>query len=62
MRELGFFMPLIVLVIWLGIYPVPVLDVMHTSVANLIVQATASKLPAADLLAQAEMLQHAVTH
>jgi len=62
MRELGFFVPLIVLVIWLGIYPTPVLDVMHVSVANLIDQATATKLPAADARAQLEMLQHAVTH
>jgi len=62
MRELGFFVPLIILVIWLGIYPTPVLDVMHVSVANLIDQATATKLPAAEARAQLEMLQHAVTH
>ncbi|MDQ6971358.1 MAG: NADH-quinone oxidoreductase subunit M [Mariprofundaceae bacterium] len=61
-RELAFFTPLIVLVIWLGLYPMPVLDVMHVSVGNLIEQATTSKLPAAHALAQAEMLQHAVTH
>ncbi|PJC70839.1 MAG: NADH-quinone oxidoreductase subunit M, partial [Zetaproteobacteria bacterium CG_4_8_14_3_um_filter_59_5] len=62
MREFAFFVPLIVLVIWLGIYPLPVLDVMHASVANLIEQATSSKLPAANALAAAEMLQHAVAH
>ena len=62
MRELGFFVPLIILVIWLGIYPAPVLDVMHVSVANLIDQATATKLPAAEARALLEMAQHAVTH
>jgi len=62
LREFGFFVPLIVLVVWLGFYPMPVLDVMHASVANLIEQATSSKLPAAHALAQAEMLQHVVTH
>jgi len=61
-REFGFFLPLIVLVLWLGLYPVPVLDVMHVSVGNLIEQATSSKLAAANALAQAEILQHAVTH
>jgi len=61
-RELGFFVPLILLVIWLGVYPIPVLDVMHVSVANLIDQATTTKLPAADALAQAAMLQLAVAH
>jgi len=40
----------------------PVLDVMHASVANLIVQATGTKLPAAEALALIDMAQHAVTH
>lgn len=60
-RELGFFAPLIVLVIWLGLYPLPVLDVMHASVSNLIAQATASKLPAAHALAQADLLRSVVS-
>jgi NADH-quinone oxidoreductase subunit M len=42
-REFAFFAPLILLVLWMGLYPVPVLDVMHESVAHLIEQATMSK-------------------
>ena len=30
------FAPLIVIVLWLGIYPEPVLNVMHVSVQNLV--------------------------
>ncbi|RMH61645.1 MAG: NADH-quinone oxidoreductase subunit M [Zetaproteobacteria bacterium] len=48
-REFGFFVPLIVLVVWIGFYPVPVLDVMHASVSHLIEQATTSKIGAAAL-------------
>jgi NADH-quinone oxidoreductase subunit M len=44
MREFGFFVPLMLLVLWMGFYPLPVLDVMHASVANLVEQATSSKL------------------
>jgi len=51
-REFGFFVPLILLVVWIGFYPMPVLDVMHVSVAHLVDQATASKLDAAHALAQ----------
>ena len=35
-REILVFAPLIVLVVWMGIYPTPFLDVMHVSVSNLI--------------------------
>lgn len=35
------------LVLWMGLYPLPVLDVMHVSVAHLIEQATTSKLDTA---------------
>jgi len=56
-REMGFFAPLIVLVLWLGLYPIPVLDVIHVSVANLVEQATSTKLHAAHALVQADMLQ-----
>jgi len=52
-REFGYFVPLIILVIWLGIYPLPVLDVMHASATHLVDQATGSKLDAAAALAQA---------
>ena len=37
-REGLVFAPLIVMVLWMGLYPVPFLDVMHVSVANLIEQ------------------------
>jgi len=49
-REFSFFAPLIVLVIWLGLYPVPVLDLLHVSVAHLVDQATSSKLADAALM------------
>jgi len=35
-REIAVFAPLVLLVLWLGIYPVPVLDVVSASVDNLI--------------------------
>ena len=46
-REFGYFVPLMLLVLWMGFYPLPVLDIMHVSVAHLIEQATTSKLDAA---------------
>ncbi len=59
-REFAFFAPLILLVVWLGVYPVPVLDVMHTSVAHLIAQVQAGKLASAHALAQAHLSQMAL--
>ncbi len=35
-REVAVFAPLVILVLWLGIYPAPFLDVMDASVSNLI--------------------------
>ncbi|MCE2493666.1 MAG: NADH-quinone oxidoreductase subunit M, partial [Alphaproteobacteria bacterium] len=35
-REIAVFTPLVVLVLFFGVYPEPLLDVMHVSVANLI--------------------------
>jgi NADH-quinone oxidoreductase subunit M len=35
-REIAVFAPLVVVVVWMGIYPVPFLDAMHASVENLI--------------------------
>ena len=35
-REIAIFAPLVILVIFMGIYPTPFLDVMHVSVANLL--------------------------
>ncbi len=61
-REMAFFAPLIVLVAWLGLYPVPVLDVLHSSVSHLIAQATTSKLEAANVLAQAHQIQQLAVH
>jgi len=51
-REFMYFVPLILLVLWMGVYPLPVLDVMHVSVTHLIEQATSSKLADAALIAQ----------
>jgi len=51
-REFGYFVPLILLVVWIGLYPLPVLDVMHASVEHLVEQATASKLDMAVALTQ----------
>ncbi len=61
-REFAFFAPLIVLVAWLGLYPIPVLDVLHTSVSHLIVQATSSKIEATHALAQAQNIQQMMIH
>lgn len=59
-REFSYFVPLILLVLWMGFYPLPVLDVMHESVAHLIEQVTTGKLDAAAALAGAahEMAHH----
>ncbi len=35
-REIAVFAPLVVIVLWMGIYPVPFLDAMDASVTNLI--------------------------
>jgi NADH-quinone oxidoreductase subunit M len=61
MRELGFFTPLILLTLWIGFYPLPVLDWLHVSVSHLVAQATSSKLAAA-ALAQASPVLDAVHH
>ncbi len=61
-REFAYFVPLILLVAWIGFYPVPVLDVMHASVAHLIEQATANKDLVAQATAQAAALPPAGMH
>lgn len=43
-REFAIMATLAVAVILLGIYPAPIIDVMHSSVENLLIQATTSKL------------------
>jgi len=60
-REFALFVPLMLLTLWVGFYPVPVLDLLHASVAHLIEQATTSKLDAAALIQHATAL-NAVHH
>lgn len=43
-REFAIMATLAIAVVLLGVYPAPLIDVMHSSVANLLVQATTSKL------------------
>ncbi|MDX8388947.1 MAG: NADH-quinone oxidoreductase subunit M [Mariprofundaceae bacterium] len=51
-REFAYFVPLILLVLWMGFYPMPVLDVMHESVVHLLEQVNTTKLDAAAALLQ----------
>ena len=37
-REIAFFAPLVLLTLFMGIYPKPFLDIMHVSVENLVEQ------------------------
>ncbi|WP_169569206.1 NADH-quinone oxidoreductase subunit M [Sneathiella limimaris] len=41
-REIAIFVPLILVALWIGVYPDPFLDVMHASVTNLMDQHAAS--------------------
>ena len=41
-REFGMLVPLVVLIFWIGLYPKPLLDVMHASVARVIASQTIS--------------------
>jgi NADH-quinone oxidoreductase subunit M len=43
-REFGMLVPLVVLVFWIGLYPKPLLDVMHGSVARVIASQSASAI------------------
>jgi len=61
-REFGIFVPLIILTVWVGFYPDPVLDILHESVAHLIEQATTTKLDAAAALIEHSTALHAATH
>ncbi len=61
-REFGMFIPLIMLTLWVGFYPVPVLDLLHESVAHLIEQSTTSKLDAAAALIEHSTAFNAATH
>lgn len=62
LREFGIFVPLIILTVWVGFYPVPVLDLLHESVAHLIDQSTTSKLDAAAALIEHATALNAAAH
>ena len=51
MREIGFFAPLVVLALFMGIYPKPFLDVLHVSVENLVAQTQMARAGGADVVA-----------
>ena len=53
-REMAIFAPLVVLVLWMGIYPSSFLDVMHASVDNLVarVQLAANASPTLSLVSR----------
>ncbi|MBF0588016.1 MAG: NADH-quinone oxidoreductase subunit M [Magnetococcales bacterium] len=52
-REVAMFVPLLILVFWMGFYPGPFLEIMHVSVENLVQQATAVKTGVASVAAMA---------
>jgi NADH-quinone oxidoreductase subunit M len=62
LREFSLFVPLIILTIWVGFYPLPVLDLLHESVAHLVEQSTTSKLDAAVAVIEHSTALNAVTH
>ncbi len=49
MREVALFVPLIILVFWIGFYPAPFLDMFHVSVEHLLNQANTIKVGTAAL-------------
>jgi len=51
MREIGFFAPLVVLALFMGIYPKPFLDVLHVSVENLVAQTQMARTGGAEVVA-----------
>ncbi|RLL54085.1 NADH-quinone oxidoreductase subunit M [Mariprofundus sp. EBB-1] len=61
-REFGYFVPLMILTLWIGFYPLPVLDLLHVSVSHLIDQVSTSKLDAAAALLQAMPAAEAAHH
>ncbi len=50
-REIAVFAPLLILVFWMGVYPLPFLDVLHVSVNHLIEQVNVAKAAAGGVLA-----------
>jgi NADH-quinone oxidoreductase subunit M len=66
-REFGMLVPLVVLVFWIGLYPKPLLDVMHASVERVVATQSASVvvqqegLPPDHVLVMSEVLPPALT-
>jgi NADH-quinone oxidoreductase subunit M len=50
-REISYFAPLIILALFMGIYPKPFLDVLHVSVENLVEQTRMARAGGADVVA-----------
>ncbi len=50
-REIAVFAPLLILVFWMGVYPLPFLDVLHVSVNHLIEQVNVAKAAGGGVLA-----------
>ncbi|MBF0161345.1 MAG: NADH-quinone oxidoreductase subunit M [Magnetococcales bacterium] len=48
-REIAIFIPLLILVFWIGFYPAPFLNMMHASVEQLLIQANTIKAGSAAL-------------
>jgi len=67
-REFGMLVPLVVLVFWIGLYPKPLLDVMHGSVARVIASQSASVIVKQNgvvgdkVPVMTEGVPHAMTH
>jgi NADH-quinone oxidoreductase subunit M len=67
-REFGMLVPLVVLVFWIGLYPKPLLDVMHGSVARVIASQSSSVIVKQNgvvgdkVLVMTEGVPHAMTH
>lgn len=51
MREIGFFAPLVILALFMGIYPKPFLEVLHVSVENLVLQTQAARVGGGEVVA-----------
>jgi NADH-quinone oxidoreductase subunit M len=52
-REAATLVPLVALVFWIGVYPGPLLEIMHGSVAHLIAQVGPGWAPGSDLIVRA---------
>jgi NADH-quinone oxidoreductase subunit M len=60
MREIGFFAPLVLLSLFMGIYPKPFLDVLHVSVENLVEQSKLARMGGIGMVA--DLVPDAVTY